>query len=120
MVGAATSELYRTSNEWAHSGRPLTRKGRSSQQRRMLMPSWVSARKGKRETPEIKARFVGRKFAERDGRDGEVFAGNPELTVVRRLLTTHCTTRHGSATRVRQASRLETRQTNLLVVRSLP
>ena len=28
------------------------------------MPSWVFARKGKRETPEIKARFVGRKFVE--------------------------------------------------------
>ena len=83
----------------------------------MLMPSWVSARKGKRKTPEFKARFVGWKFAERDGRDGEVFAGNPELTAVRRLLTTHCTSRHGSATHVRQASGLETRQTHLLVLR---
>ena len=80
------------------------------------MPTWVFARKGKRETPEIKARFVGQKFAEEDGRDGEVFAGTPELTAVRRLLTTHRTTWHGSATRVCQASRLETRQTNLLVV----
>ena len=80
MMGAATSELQRTSTGWAHSGRPPTRKGRISQQRRMLMQSWVFARKGKRETPEIKARFVGRTFAERDGRDGEVFAGTPELT----------------------------------------
>ena len=60
------------------------------------MQRCVFARKGKRETPEIKAKFVGRKFAERDGRDGEVFAGTPELMAVRRLLTTHCTTRHGS------------------------
>ena len=59
MVGAATSEPQRISTRWAHSGRPPTRKGRSSQQRRMLMQSWVFARKGKRETPEIKARFCG-------------------------------------------------------------
>ena len=56
-------------------------------------------------------------MGQKDGRDGEVFAGTPELTAVRRLLTTHCTTRRGSATRGRQASRLETCQTNLLVVR---
>ena len=52
---------------------------------------WVLTNKGTRANPQIKARLVCREFAEKDGRDGELFAGTPGLMAVRLLLSMHCT-----------------------------
>ena len=52
---------------------------------------WVITNKGTRASPQIKARLVCREFAQKDGRDGELFAGTLGLTAVRLLLSMHCT-----------------------------